>query len=250
MRFKPISRLMVTVTVAILMIPVLFSATPGSAFDPTQAPVSMDRDGDGRVGEETAIKNRIRAYIDHHGRDGELTSRQMLDRARWSYNEWLQHRHDPTSKAGIEGDGWVNFGPVNGAGRASCVAPHPTYEGVILQGAASGGVWKTLDAGTTWYPTTDGLSDLSVGAVAWAPGSPDVVYLGTGEGDTLLAGGSGGIPGIGLLRSDDGGETWILPSGDDDPVARFSSPSTSTRKTTRASSPRPSRGYCTLPTEA
>ncbi len=221
MRFKPISRLMVTVTVAILMIPVLFSATPGSAFDPTQAPVSMDRDGDGRVGEETAIKNRIRAYIDHHGRDGELTSRQMLDRARWSYNEWLQHRHDPTSKAGIEGDGWVNIGPVNGAGRASCVAPHPTYEGVILQGAASGGVWKTLDAGTTWYPTTDGLSDLSVGAVAWAPGSPDVVYLGTGEGDTLLAGGSGGIPGIGLLRSDDGGETWILPSGDDDPVARF-----------------------------
>ncbi len=57
-----------------------------------------------------------------------------------------------------------------------------------------------------------------VGAVAWAPGSADVVYLGTGEGDTLIAGGTGYIPGIGLLRSDDGGETWTFPTGDENPI--------------------------------
>lgn len=178
-----------------------------------------DRDGDGRVGEETAIKERVRAYVDRHGRDGELTGRQMLERSRWSYNEWLKSKRE--SKDGIDGESWVNIGPVNGAGRASCVAPHPSYEGVVLQGAASGGVWKTIDDGITWYPTTDGLSDLSVGAIEWALSSPDIVYLGTGEGDTLIAGGSGGIPGIGMLRSDDGGESWILPSDELDPVARF-----------------------------
>ncbi|MEN8162573.1 MAG: hypothetical protein ABFS37_00450 [Acidobacteriota bacterium] len=177
-----------------------------------------DRDGDGRVGEESAIKERIKAYIELHGQDGELTSRHMLDKARFSYSQWLADGRHLGAK-GLEGDGFVNIGPVNGAGRVAAIAPHPTLEGVVLQGAASGGVWKTLDGGLTWYPTTDGLSDLSVGAVAWAPGSNDVVYLGTGEGDTLIAGGTGYIPGIGLLRSDDGGETWIFPTGDENPVS-------------------------------
>ncbi|RLE32451.1 MAG: hypothetical protein DRJ61_09410, partial [Acidobacteria bacterium] len=181
-------------------------------------PNIADRDGDGRIGEETAIKERIKAYIEMHGQDGILTSRQMLDRARFSYSHWLAEGRHLGSK-GIEGDGFVNIGPINGAGRVSAIAPHPTLEGVVLQGAASGGVWKTLDDGVSWYPTTDGLSDLSVGAVAWAPGSTDVVYLGTGEGDTLTAGGTGYIPGIGLLRSDDGGETWTFPTGNEDPVS-------------------------------
>jgi len=177
-----------------------------------------DRDGDGHVGEETAIKERIKAYIEMHGHDGHLTSREMLDRAQFSYAQWLADGRHLGAK-GLEGDGFVNIGPVNGAGRVSAIAPHPTLVGVILQGAASGGVWKTLDGGLTWYPTTDGLSDLSTGAIAWAPGSTDVVYLGTGEGDTMIAGGTGYIPGIGILRSDDGGETWIFPTGNENPVS-------------------------------
>ncbi len=176
-----------------------------------------DRDGDGRVGEETAIKNRIQAYIEMHGKNGTLTSRQMLDRARFSYSQWLADGRHLGAK-GLDGNGFVNIGPINGAGRVAAIAPHPTLEGVILQGAAGGGVWKTLDGGLTWYPTTDGLSDLSVGAVAWAPGNPDVVYLGTGEGDTMITGGTGYVPGIGILRSDDGGETWTFPTGNEDPV--------------------------------
>lgn len=189
---------------------------PAMALD---SPVLGDRDGDGRVGEETAIKERINAYVERHGRDGVLTGRQMLARARASYDDWLDHR--AADKQGVDGENWVNIGPVNGAGRASCIAPHPIYEGFLLQGSASGGVWKTLDGGITWYPTTDGLSDLSVGAIAWAPSEPDVVYVGTGEGDTLIAGGSGGIPGIGMLRSDDGGESWTIASDETDPVAEF-----------------------------
>jgi photosystem II stability/assembly factor-like uncharacterized protein len=89
------------------------------------------------------------------------------------------------------------------------------------RGSASGGVWKTLDGGLTWYPTTDGLPNLAVGAVAWAPSNPDIAYAGTGEGDTLIAGGSGYIPGLGLLRSDDGGETWIIPDASEEPYAEL-----------------------------
>lgn len=177
-----------------------------------------DPDGDGRIGEESAIRERIEAYIERHGVDGRLSSKDRLNRALYARKVSRQDARQLSSKA-IQDGTWVNIGPINGAGRASCVAPHPTRTGVILQGAASGGVWKTLDGGNTWYPTTDDLSDLGVGALAWAPSSPDVAYLGTGEGDTLVAGGSGYIPGIGILRSDDGGESWVLPGQESDPVA-------------------------------
>jgi photosystem II stability/assembly factor-like uncharacterized protein len=182
--------------------------------------VPMDRDGDGRMGEETAIRERIEAYIERHGVDGELTGRQTLARAREAHADWLASYHRTAGKA-ITGDGWVSIGPINGAGRASSIAPHPTDTGVLLQGSASGGVWKTLDGGLTWYPTTDGLPNLAVGAVAWAPSNPDIAYAGTGEGDTLIAGGSGYIPGLGLLRSDDGGETWIIPDASEEPYAEL-----------------------------
>lgn len=185
--------------------------------EPADRDVS-DRDGDGRIGEESAIIDRIQAYLEVHGQDGKLTSKKMLERAQFSYSQWIAEGRHLGAK-GLEGDTFVNIGPINGAGRVVAIAPHPTIDGLLLQGAASGGVWKTLDGGLTWYPTTDGLSDLSVGAVAWAPGSTDVVYLGTGEGDTLRAGGTGYIPGIGLLRSDDGGETWTFPTGDENPVS-------------------------------
>jgi len=178
----------------------------------------LDRDGDGHVGEETAIRERIKAYIEHHGVDGKLSSRERLRRALYARRMWQEDSHEATTKAIPDGT-WINIGPINGAGRASCVAPHPNLTGVILQGAASGGVWKTLDGGTTWYPTTDDLSDLSIGAIAWAPSDADVAYVGTGEGDTLVAGGSGYIPGIGILRSDDGGESWYLPGQENDPVS-------------------------------
>jgi len=69
-------------------------------------------------------------------------------------------------------------------------------------------VWKSTDSGLTWRSLTDGLvSDLSVGALAYAPSDPNVLYLGTGEGGYAID----FIPGIGLVRSEDGGETWILP---------------------------------------
>jgi len=125
----------------------------------------------------------------------------------------------PEEISGIPGVDFVNIGPVNGAGRASVISPHPTIDGLLLLGSAGGGVWKTSDGGETWRPTTDDLPALPVGAIAWAPGTEGVVYLGTGEGDTLLLAGISGFhtPGIGLLRSDDSGESWTAPASGGEP---------------------------------
>jgi hypothetical protein len=196
--------------------PILVDAasTTDHRVEEAEARSPYDPDGDGNQGEATAIKDRVAEYHRRHAIDGRLTSHEMYRRARWSYDRWLASENERINK-GIEGDGWISLGPVNGAGRASSLAPHPTNPSIVLAGSASGGVWKTVDGGETWYPTTDGLSDLAVGAVAFAPSDPDIVYLGSGEGDTFE------IPGIGLLRSEDGGETWILPATEDDVMAEF-----------------------------
>ncbi len=159
-----------------------------------------------RDDESRSILERIKLYQERHGVRGELDSGQMLERTRWGYERWLAAEHSRATK-GTTAAGWVSLGPANGAGRMTALAPHPGVDGTILAGAASGGVWKTTDEGLSWRPLTDGLADLSVGALAIAPSNPSVVYIGSGEAGL----GSFFVPGIGLLRSDDGGETWFLP---------------------------------------
>ncbi len=115
---------------------------------------------------------------------------------------------------------WVNLGPApltggqtavpNQArpvsGRVTDVAVDPTNANHWLIGAAQGGVWETRDAGATWKPLTDEQESLAIGAVAFAPSNPNIIYAGTGEAPL------GGLPyaGLGLLKSTDGGKTWQL----------------------------------------
>jgi len=75
----------------------------------------------------------------------------------------------------------------------------------IYLGAAQGGVWKSVDGGTTWTPLTDSQSSLTVGAITISPDTK-TIFVGTGEpnqsGDSYF--------GNGLLKSTDGGRTWTL----------------------------------------
>ena len=71
-------------------------------------------------------------------------------------------------------------------------------------GAASGGIWKTVDGGINWKPVFDKQRVHSIGALALAPSEPEVVYAGTGEAFIR----SNVSIGNGVWRSTDGGETW------------------------------------------
>ena len=75
--------------------------------------------------------------------------------------------------------------------------------------SAGGGLWGSMDQGSSWQPLTDQQPTLSMGAIAVAPGSPNIVYAGTGEGDTDSQ------LGVGLLRSVDGGQTWEFVASSD-----------------------------------
>ncbi|MFF1870149.1 hypothetical protein [Kitasatospora herbaricolor] len=91
---------------------------------------------------------------------------------------------------------------VNVSGRVSAVAVDPLNTNHLLAGGAHGGVWESRDRGVSWAPRTDNAATLTVGAIAFDPGTPATVLVGTGEGNWWS------WLGAGVLRSTDGGATW------------------------------------------
>jgi photosystem II stability/assembly factor-like uncharacterized protein len=101
---------------------------------------------------------------------------------------------------------WVSAGPTNIGGRVSDVELIPTSFDTIYAGAASGGVFKSVDGGQTWTPIFDDALSLSIGDIALDPSNSNIIYVGTGE--VNAGGGSQTYDGFGLYRSTDGGQTW------------------------------------------
>lgn len=96
------------------------------------------------------------------------------------------------------------IGPAVMGGRIADIAVDPRDAATWFVAAGSGGVWKTVNAGTTWTSIFDGQGSYSIGAVALDPSNPDVVWVGTGEN---VSGRHVGW-GDGVYRSRDGGDTW------------------------------------------
>jgi photosystem II stability/assembly factor-like uncharacterized protein len=95
-------------------------------------------------------------------------------------------------------------GPAVTSGRVVDFAVHPQNRGHYYVAAASGGVWKTTNAGTTWAPVFDEQGSYSIGTVVLDPRNPNVVWVGTGENNSQRSVGYGD----GVYRSDDGGQSW------------------------------------------
>jgi photosystem II stability/assembly factor-like uncharacterized protein len=98
---------------------------------------------------------------------------------------------------------WRMIGPHRG-GRGKAAVGIPDRPNVFFIGFHNGGVWKTTDYGRTWVPIFDDQPTGSIGAIAISPSNPDIIYVGSGEGNQRpdLATGDG------IYRSADGGNTW------------------------------------------
>ncbi len=97
-----------------------------------------------------------------------------------------------------------SIGPALTSGRIGDVAVHPQDRATIYVAAASGGVWKTTNGGTTWAPIFDAEGSYSIGCVTLDPGDPNVVWVGTGENNSQRSVGYGD----GVYKSLDGGASW------------------------------------------
>jgi photosystem II stability/assembly factor-like uncharacterized protein len=99
---------------------------------------------------------------------------------------------------------WRSIGPVNMAGRITDVEGDPHNSKVFYVAGATGGVWKTVNAGTTFVPLWDHMPISSMGDLAIAPSDSKIVWAGTGEEDSR----NSAAPGFGIYKSTDAGVTW------------------------------------------
>ncbi len=97
-----------------------------------------------------------------------------------------------------------NIGPAVTSGRIADLAVDPRNKAVWYAAVASGGVFKTVNAGTTWTPLFDKEGSSSIGCVTVDPNRPDTVWVGSGENNAQRSVGCGD----GLYKSLDGGKSW------------------------------------------
>ena len=97
-----------------------------------------------------------------------------------------------------------SIGPALMSGRISDIVIHPENENVWYVTAGSGGVWKTVNSGTTWTPIFDNQKSYSIGCITLDPQNPNIIWVGTGEN----VGGRHVGYGDGIYKSDDGGTSW------------------------------------------
>lgn len=119
-----------------------------------------------------------------------------------------RHAHDLAAAQARDlpaiGGRWRGVGPTNIGGRVVSLALDPNRTDTLYAAAASGGLWRSTDAGETFHSVWPDSRTQAMGAVATAPDG--TLYAGTGEPNP--GGGSITYEGTGLYRSRDGGRTW------------------------------------------
>jgi photosystem II stability/assembly factor-like uncharacterized protein len=115
-----------------------------------------------------------------------------------------EQKPDPMSPATFSGLRMRSIGPALTSGRVIAFAVDPQDRAKYYVASASGGVWKTVNAGTTWTPVFDNYGSYSIGAIALDPKDPSVVWVGTGERNSQRSVSYGD----GLYKSEDGGKSF------------------------------------------
>ena len=100
---------------------------------------------------------------------------------------------------------WRNIGPANMMGRIAAIdASNSDYRKVLIA-SASGGVFKSENAGTTWESIFDKYGAGSIGSIKFDQNNLDVIWVGTGES----ANRNSSAYGDGIYKSIDGGQSFI-----------------------------------------
>jgi hypothetical protein len=110
-----------------------------------------------------------------------------------------------TQAAGISVQRWQPIGPRNIGARTRALAQHPQQPDTLYMGAASGGIWKTVNAGATWTSIADNLASPEIADIRIDPIAPNRVWAATGE---VVYGARGG----GIYVTNDAGATWAQRS--------------------------------------
>jgi photosystem II stability/assembly factor-like uncharacterized protein len=188
---------------------------PKVSQEPGKTPVDrFEEEGEGK--ESDFIRKRMawfhdqRAYPNNVIPPG-IRARAVEERDRKiALESALSRSLSPRSTSATAQPAWSLIGPKPlgfygvDAGRVTALAVDPANPKILYMGGAEGGVWQSVDSGTTWRPLTDKQPSLAVGSITIDPSNSNTIYVGTGEenfsGDSYY--------GAGILKSTDGGTTW------------------------------------------
>ncbi len=154
---------------------------------------------------------KMENYVDGKGNFPTTTTPEELEK---------YFKENPESTKSTNGD-WTNIGynqspgGYQGIGRINTIAFHPLDANTFWVGTPSGGMWKTIDGGSSWTVLTDNNAVLGVSAIAVTSdyATSSTIYIATGDRDggsgwTMGGGTSNDNNSIGVLKSTDGGSTW------------------------------------------
>lgn len=170
-----------------------------------------DRSGESEAEPDMPREAEAFRYMQRLDERGLIEPNALIQAKNQKDRMMLLEAADPFRSAGLSLGGWSWIGPGNIGGRTRAIVVHPTQTNTIWVGGISGGIWKTTNGGTNWFPLNDFLPSLAVSCMAIDPNSPNTLYAGTGEGVFGAITGTQIIssrPGAGIFKTTDGGTTW------------------------------------------
>jgi len=160
-------------------------------------PVTAQEENEMRENPEERAKLRFRQRADDNGRifpNALINAKKEIDE--------MRAREARRDDAGLWN--WEWLGPGNIGGRIRAILIHPTNPNVMWIGSVSGGIWRSDNAGGSWYPIADFMANLAVTSLVMDPTNMNVMYASTGEG----FGNGDALQGAGIFKSLNGGATW------------------------------------------
>ncbi len=119
-------------------------------------------------------------------------------------NKAPEETKHPLEELNISAFKFRSIGSAMTSGRIADIAVHPDNPFVYYVATASGGVWKTVNAGTTFKPIFDSQGSYSIGCITIDPSNPNIIWVGTGENNNQRSVSYGD----GVYKSTDGGASW------------------------------------------
>ncbi len=131
-----------------------------------------------------------------------ISQNQPISPLMYSYQEHTALKS--TTPYGLE---WIQLGPTLNGARVEAIQADPNKPGTIYAAFGSGGLWKTINNGLKWKPIFENMPSIGIGDIAITPSNPEIIYVATGE--SLKKARNFTMPGTGIYRTNDGGNSWV-----------------------------------------
>ncbi|MBI1806971.1 MAG: hypothetical protein HYR76_07970 [Ignavibacteria bacterium] len=170
-----------------------------------QTPAIAQEENESHENPAERAKLRFLQRVDNNGRirpNALIDAKKEIDEMRARQARRIKNNIYEVSDAGLWN--WEWLGPGNIGGRIRAILIHPTNPSTMWIGSVSGGIWRSDNAGGSWYPSADFMKNLAVTSLVMDPTDVNVMYASTGE--AFLT--TDGLQGAGIFKSLDGGATW------------------------------------------